>query len=193
MINSFASSQTGMNRFLLRSSIRLSVSLFAHLQLISGREKICNSSRTFDLIINIICDLCCESKICLVWTSGSTSSFSVPVDSVSDQAKFFRLFSDTTFFSIRNSSAGKRVIAESVKILENLKWGVAVRDEEKMREVLKEIAKKCGQDLSDVPILSADATDESSLRKMALRAKVRASCFGCSRTFLASFSFSLRR
>lgn len=69
--------------------------------------------------------------------------------------------------------AGARIVAESVNILENFKWGVAVRNVEKMREHLRRIGADIGRDLSNVPIVSADATDEKSLQKMTQKAKVR--------------------
>lgn len=65
------------------------------------------------------------------------------------------------------------MIIESLTSLENLKWGVAVRNEAKIKEILKEIKEKSGRDLSNIKIISADASDESSLKKMAQKAKVK--------------------
>lgn len=61
---------------------------------------------------------------------------------------------------------------EGVKLLENLSWGVAGRNEEKLKQVLKEMGNKAGKDLSSIPIIIADVKDENSLQKMAERAKV---------------------
>lgn len=72
------------------------------------------------------------------------------------------------FYSI----AGKHAILEGIKLLENLKWGVAGRNEEKLKAILKEIGKKGDKDLSDTPIIIADVNDEKSLKEMAERAKV---------------------
>lgn len=57
-------------------------------------------------------------------------------------------------------------------MLENLSWGVAGRNEEKLKQVLKEMGDKAGKDLSSIPIIIADVKDENSLVKMAERAKV---------------------
>lgn len=69
-------------------------------------------------------------------------------------------------------SAGKYTIYEGVKLLENLTWGVAGRDEEKLKRTLKEMGDKAGKDLSTIPIIIADVKDENSLKSMAERAKV---------------------
>lgn len=70
-------------------------------------------------------------------------------------------------------SAGKYTVFEGIKLLQGLTWGVAGRSEAKLKETLKEIGKKANKDLSDVPIVVADVSDDSSLQKMAERAKVR--------------------
>ncbi|XP_031631125.1 saccharopine dehydrogenase-like oxidoreductase [Contarinia nasturtii] len=73
---------------------------------------------------------------------------------------------------------GKYTVLEGVKLLENLSWGVAGRDEEKLKRTLKEIGDKCGKDLSAIPIIIADVRDENSLQKMAERAKIIVNCCG---------------
>lgn len=73
-------------------------------------------------------------------------------------------------------TAGKYTIFEGVKLLENLSWGVAGRDEEKLKRTLKEIGDKADKDLSAIPIIIADVQDENSLQKMAERAKVINRC-----------------
>lgn len=62
-------------------------------------------------------------------------------------------------------------------MLENLSWGVAGRDEEKLKRTLKEIGDKAEKDLSTIPIIIADIKDEKSLQKMAEQAKVISRCF----------------
>lgn len=57
-------------------------------------------------------------------------------------------------------------------MLESLSWGVAGRDEEKLKRTLKEIGDKVGKDLSAIPIIVADVRDENSLQQMAEQAKV---------------------
>lgn len=69
-------------------------------------------------------------------------------------------------------TAGKYTVLEGVKLLEGLSWGVAGRDEEKLKRTLKEIGDKANKDLSNLPIVIADVRDEKSLQKMAERAKV---------------------
>lgn len=69
-------------------------------------------------------------------------------------------------------TAGKYTVLEGVKLLEGMSWGVAGRDEEKLKKTLKEIGEKANKDLSSLPIIIADVRDENSLQKMAERAKV---------------------
>lgn len=61
---------------------------------------------------------------------------------------------------------------EGVKLLDGLNWGVAGRNEEKLKATLKEIGDKIEKDLSSTPIIIADVLDENSLKRMAERAKV---------------------
>lgn len=68
---------------------------------------------------------------------------------------------------------------EGVKLLENLTWGVAGRDEDKLKRTLKEMGDKAEKDLSAIPIIIADVRDENSLQKMAERAKVINRCVTC--------------
>lgn len=70
------------------------------------------------------------------------------------------------------TQAGKYAVFEAVKLLDGLTWGVAGRNEEKLKLVLKEMGDKAGKDLSATPIIIADVNDESSLVKMAEKAKV---------------------
>lgn len=79
---------------------------------------------------------------------------------------------DRLYFDCFFVVAGKYTVFEGVKLLQNLTWGVAGRSEAKLKETLKEIGKKANKDLSDVPIVIADVNDDSSLQKMAERAKV---------------------
>ncbi|XP_055325410.1 saccharopine dehydrogenase-like oxidoreductase [Sitodiplosis mosellana] len=73
---------------------------------------------------------------------------------------------------------GKYTVYEGVKLLENLSWGVAGRDEEKLKRTLKEVGDKVEKDLSAIPIIIADVKDENSLQKMAERAKIIVNCCG---------------
>lgn len=96
-------------------------------------------------------------------------SYLVPVDLVSE---LFFFVSYQFLLILFRVLAGKRILIESFKSLDNLKWGVAVRNEEKMKKIFKEIEEKYGHDFSDVKILTADANDDSSLKKMTQKAKV---------------------
>lgn len=81
--------------------------------------------------------------------------------------RYFNWFSECCF-----SVAGKYTIFEGVKLLGNLTWGVAGRNETKLKDTLKEIGAKANDDLTGIPIIIADVNDEGSLQKMAERAKV---------------------
>lgn len=69
--------------------------------------------------------------------------------------------------------AGKYTVFEGVKLLENLSWGIAGRNKEKLESVLKEMGEKAKTDLSSIPIIIADVSDENSLKTLAESAKVR--------------------
>lgn len=73
---------------------------------------------------------------------------------------------------------GKYTIYEGIKLLEGLRWGVAGRSREKLRQTVAEIEKKADKDLSEVPIITADLKDEDSLKQMAERCKVLINCCG---------------
>ncbi|CAH1996475.1 unnamed protein product [Acanthoscelides obtectus] len=60
----------------------------------------------------------------------------------------------------------------------NLSWGIAGRSEEKLKEVLAEMSKKVGADLSNIPIVKCDIKDDESLKKMAEKTKVVINCCG---------------
>lgn len=83
-------------------------------------------------------------------------------------------------------TAGKYTVFEGVKLLENLTWGVAGRDEDKLKRTLKEMGDKAQKDLSAIPIIIADVRDENSLQKMAERAKVINRCVTCAHKNLHS-------
>ncbi|XP_058058103.1 saccharopine dehydrogenase-like oxidoreductase isoform X2 [Anopheles bellator] len=73
---------------------------------------------------------------------------------------------------------GKYTIYEGIKLLDGLKWGIAGRSREKLRQVLGEVEKKADRDLSEIPMILSDLKDETSLRKMAERCKVLINCCG---------------
>lgn len=67
---------------------------------------------------------------------------------------------------------GKYTVLEAVKILKEYKWGIAGRSKDKLEKVLVEMGKKTEEDLSKIPIIIADISDEGSLKKMAEKCKV---------------------
>lgn len=73
---------------------------------------------------------------------------------------------------------GKYTVYEAVKVLENLKWGVAGRNKEKLEAVLKVMGEKAKVDLSKIPIIIADIKDEKSIKEMAEKCKIVVNCCG---------------
>ncbi|KAF2886884.1 hypothetical protein ILUMI_19287, partial [Ignelater luminosus] len=61
----------------------------------------------------------------------------------------------------------------------SLKWGIAGRSKQKLKDVLRETAKIINvDDLSHIPIIIADVEDEDSIRKMTAQARVIINCCG---------------
>jgi Saccharopine dehydrogenase NADP binding domain len=73
---------------------------------------------------------------------------------------------------------GKYAIREGVKLLKDLKWAVAGRNEKKLKDALSEVGKIINQDLSEVPIIIADVDDEKSIRDMTAQTRIIANCAG---------------
>ncbi|XP_030369592.1 saccharopine dehydrogenase-like oxidoreductase [Scaptodrosophila lebanonensis] len=67
---------------------------------------------------------------------------------------------------------GKYTVYEAVKVLDNLRWGIAGRNHDKLKAVLEEMGTKSKKDLSHIPIFLADVNDEASLLEMAKRCRV---------------------
>lgn len=67
---------------------------------------------------------------------------------------------------------GKYTVLEAVVILNRLRWGVAGRDENKLKKVLTEASTKTGQDLSSIAIIIANVDDNESLKRMTSKCKV---------------------
>lgn len=57
-------------------------------------------------------------------------------------------------------------------------WGIAGRNEEKLRQILEEVGEKTGNDLKSVPTIIADVKDEESLKAMAKKARLIINCCG---------------
>ncbi|XP_072949869.1 saccharopine dehydrogenase-like oxidoreductase [Epargyreus clarus] len=75
---------------------------------------------------------------------------------------------------------GKHAAEEMVRIgkQRGLSWGVAGRSRDKLQDILKEISKKTGEDLSAIKTIVADVQNEQSLKSMCEQARVLASCCG---------------
>lgn len=73
---------------------------------------------------------------------------------------------------------GKYTIYEGIKILANLKWGIAGRSQSKLENALKEMGKKAGKSLDEIPITIADIQDKDALVKMAAQCRVVVNCCG---------------
>uniref|UniRef100_A0A182FAX4 DNA helicase n=1 Tax=Anopheles albimanus TaxID=7167 RepID=A0A182FAX4_ANOAL len=73
---------------------------------------------------------------------------------------------------------GKYTVLESIKLLGNMRWGIAGRSQNKLQEVLKEVGEKAKTDLSNVPIVLADVNNQDSLINMARDCRVIVNCCG---------------
>lgn len=76
---------------------------------------------------------------------------------------------------------GKHAIIQVLKLSKEkglLSWGIAGRNEKKLKSVLKDVGDKSGEDLSNIKIIIADVMQEDSLEKMAKSAKVIVNCAG---------------
>ncbi|CAG4987712.1 unnamed protein product [Parnassius apollo] len=76
---------------------------------------------------------------------------------------------------------GKNTLIECVRIDKRrpgLTWGIAGRSQSKLDGVLQEASIKTGENLSSIPVILADVSDDSSLLAMCKRAKVLVNCCG---------------
>lgn len=76
---------------------------------------------------------------------------------------------------------GKFVVREVAKLANekgNLQWGIAGRNEANLKELLRTLSNKTGEDITKVPVILADVTDEKSLNDMASKTKVIVNCCG---------------
>lgn len=78
---------------------------------------------------------------------------------------------------------GKYTVFEAAQILRDVKWGIAGRSKAKLQQVLKEMGKKSGKNLEDIPIIVADVEDPESLVDMAKQCKIIVNCCGPFRFF----------
>jgi len=73
---------------------------------------------------------------------------------------------------------GKYTVFEAVSVLDNLRWGIAGRNKSKLEGVLQEMGAKANRNLSNIPIVIADVSDEASLSEMAKKCRVLVNCCG---------------
>ncbi|XP_049812677.1 saccharopine dehydrogenase-like oxidoreductase isoform X1 [Schistocerca nitens] len=64
------------------------------------------------------------------------------------------------------------------KVNDGFTWGIAGRSSKKLKQILDDISKKTGEDLSYIPIIEADLQNFDSLLHMASRARVVVNCVG---------------
>ncbi|XP_073845696.1 saccharopine dehydrogenase-like oxidoreductase [Musca autumnalis] len=73
---------------------------------------------------------------------------------------------------------GQVVVEDAVDILKDFKWGIAGRNESKLKDVLVKVGKRTQQDLSNIPIILADVNDQKSIEDMAKKCKIVLNCCG---------------
>lgn len=73
---------------------------------------------------------------------------------------------------------GKHCIFEATKILSGYSFAVAGRSREKLDATLEEMGNEFGKDLTSVPKVIADVSDEGSLLRMAEQCRVLINCAG---------------
>ncbi|XP_073845711.1 saccharopine dehydrogenase-like oxidoreductase [Musca autumnalis] len=73
---------------------------------------------------------------------------------------------------------GQIVVENAIEIFNNFKWGIAGRNELKMKELLEKLSKRTQKDLSQIPIVVADVGDQKSIENMANKCKIVLNCCG---------------
>ncbi|XP_061390620.1 lipid droplet localized protein-like, partial [Musca vetustissima] len=73
---------------------------------------------------------------------------------------------------------GQIVVEDAIEIFKDLKWGIAGRNEKKLKELLEKIGKRANTDLSQIPVVVADVGDEKSIENMAKNCKIVLNCCG---------------
>ncbi|XP_061393622.1 saccharopine dehydrogenase-like oxidoreductase [Musca vetustissima] len=73
---------------------------------------------------------------------------------------------------------GQIVVEDAIEIFKDLKWGIAGRNEKKLKELLEKIGKRTNTDLSQIPVVVADVGDEKSIENMAKNCKIVLNCCG---------------
>ncbi|XP_036324841.1 saccharopine dehydrogenase-like oxidoreductase [Rhagoletis pomonella] len=78
---------------------------------------------------------------------------------------------------------GKYTVFEAITVLQDYRWGIAGRSQEKLENVLKDMGTKAQKNLMDTPIIIADINNENSLLGMANKCRVLVNCCGPYRFF----------
>uniref|UniRef100_A0A1I8NAY2 Saccharopine dehydrogenase NADP binding domain-containing protein n=2 Tax=Musca domestica TaxID=7370 RepID=A0A1I8NAY2_MUSDO len=73
---------------------------------------------------------------------------------------------------------GQVVVEDAVDIFRDFKWGIAGRNESKLKDVLVKVGKRTQTDLSHIPIIVADVNDQKSIEDMAKKCKIVLNCCG---------------
>ncbi|XP_061393624.1 saccharopine dehydrogenase-like oxidoreductase [Musca vetustissima] len=73
---------------------------------------------------------------------------------------------------------GQVVVEDAVDIFRDFKWGIAGRNESKLKDLLVKVGKRTQQDLSHIPIIVADVSDQKSIENMAKKCKIVLNCCG---------------
>ncbi|XP_037940789.1 saccharopine dehydrogenase-like oxidoreductase [Teleopsis dalmanni] len=73
---------------------------------------------------------------------------------------------------------GELVVENAINILKGFRWGVAGRNESKIKAVLSNIGEKVNKDLSNTTIIIADVNDKKSIELMAAKCKLLINCCG---------------
>ncbi|XP_037827457.1 lipid droplet localized protein-like [Lucilia sericata] len=73
---------------------------------------------------------------------------------------------------------GKCAVLQALEVLKDYNWAIAGRSEHKLQMVLKEISDKTGKNLTNIPILLANAHDLEKLELLAAKCNVLVNCCG---------------
>ncbi|XP_013098002.1 saccharopine dehydrogenase-like oxidoreductase [Stomoxys calcitrans] len=73
---------------------------------------------------------------------------------------------------------GQVAVEHALELLKGFKWGIAGRNQPKLKDVLLKVGRQTGMDLSHIPIILADVNDQKSIESMARKGKVIVNCCG---------------
>nr|XP_013098034.1 unnamed protein product [Stomoxys calcitrans] len=73
---------------------------------------------------------------------------------------------------------GQIVVGDAIDILKDFKWGIAGRNELKLKTLLEDMGQKMQIDLSYIPVVVANVNDQISIETMAQKCKIVINCCG---------------